>query len=137
MTETEYVQDYTRLLAEALVRPKVALMHLTLEIDKELRKLLVSTGALRRYLLLQNPTLPNGLEILASVEGAKVPEKLKDRILEFWFLRNTVIHHDSEVPARAIELGLSILRVLKSVPRPAYIVRKANIPLYEEPYCQR
>jgi hypothetical protein len=133
---TEYVRDYASFLAEALINPKAALMHITLEIDKELRKLLVSTGALGRYRVLQSPTLPNGLEILASVEGAKVPEELKSRILEFWSLRNTVVHHDSEVPARAIELGLDILRVLKNVPRPSYIIRKANLPLYADQHCQ-
>ena len=136
MTETEYAQDYAQFLAEALINPKAALMHLSLAIDKELRKLLVSTGALRRYLTLRSPTLPNGLEVLASVEGARIPEELKNRIIEFWSLRNAVVHQDSEVPDLAIERGLSILRVLKSVPRPSYIVRKANIPLYADQYCQ-
>jgi hypothetical protein len=36
----------------------------------------------------------------------------------------------------AFELGLSILRVLRNVARPSYIVRKANVPLYADRNCQ-
>jgi len=129
-------QTERRILEEALVSPKTALMQLTLEIDRELRKLLVSTGALGRYLALASPTPPNALKLLSSVAGAKVPEELKDTISEFWFLRNTAAHQDSEVPLLAFDLGLSILRVLRGVPRPSYIVRKANVPLYADHSCQ-
>jgi hypothetical protein len=125
-----------RILEEALVSPKAALMQLSLEIDRELRKLLVSTGVLGRYLALVSPTPPKALKLLSSVEGAKVPEELRDTISEFWFLRNTVAHQDSDVPLVTFDLGLSILRVLRSIPRPSYIVRKTNVPLYADHHCQ-
>jgi len=124
------------ILEEALISPKAALMQLTLEIDRELRRLLASTGALGRYLVLVSPTLPNALTILSSVEGAKIPLELQHKISEFWALRNIASHQDSDVPFLAFELGLSILRVLRNVPRPSYIVRKANVPLYADRNCQ-
>jgi len=98
MMENQEEQDERRILEEALINPKAALMQLTLDIDRELRKLLASTGALSRYLSLLSPTFPNGMKILASVSGAKVPEELKEKVSEFWSLRNNVVHHNSEVP---------------------------------------
>ena len=44
---------------------------------------------------------------------------------------------DSAVPLLAFELGLSILRVLRSVPRPSYLVEKTNVPLYADQNCQK
>src|SRR5579872_3807427 len=100
-----------RILEEALVSPRAALMQLTLEIDREMRKLLVSTGALGRYIALASPTLPNALRILASVQGARVPEELQERIAEFWTLRNiAAAHQPGDIPLAAFQLGLSILR---------------------------
>ena len=136
MTDNQQEQIERRILEEALMSPKAALMQLTLEIDRELRKLLVSTGALRRYMVLVSATPPNALEILGGVQGATIPEELREKVSEFWSLRNTVMHHDSEVPFLAFELGLSILRVLRNVPRPSYVVKKTNVRLYADRYCQ-
>lgn len=124
------------ILEEAWASPNAAVMHLAIEIERELRKLLVSTGALQRYLTLKSPTLPNGLKILGSVSGATVPKELGEKISEFWSFRNTAAHLGSEVPLLAFDLGLSILRILRSIPRPSYIVKKANVPLYSDRNCQ-
>lgn len=126
-----------RIMEEALVSPKAAFMRLLIEIERELRKLLVSSGVLSRYLSHQSPTFPVALQLLGSVAGAKIPDALTEQILEFWNLRNNVVHGMSEVPIRAFDLGFTILRVLSEVPRPSYIVRKADIPLYEDQHCMR
>jgi hypothetical protein len=83
-----------------------------------------------------SPTLPNGLKILSSVSGAQIPPELEDKISQFWSLRNNVVHSGSEVPVLAFELGLSILRILRNVPRPKYVVRRANLPLYSDANCR-
>jgi hypothetical protein len=125
-----------RILGEALVNPKAGLMHLTIEIDRELRKLLVSAGVLNRYLNLPSPTLPNGVEILQSV-GSVVPKSLEAAITEFWSLRNSAVHNpDFVVPSWAFEKGLGILHILEEVPRPSYVVKRANVPLYSDNNCQ-
>jgi hypothetical protein len=111
-------------------------MQLLMDVDRELRKLLVSTGVLGRYQTHRTQTFPIALQILASVEGAKVPGGLREKISELWELRNNVMHTGADVPVRAFDLGLSILRVLRMVPRPTYIVRKANLPLYADKPCQ-
>jgi hypothetical protein len=126
-----------RIKEEALVSPKAAFMQLLIEIDKELRKLLVSSGVLSRYLAHQYQTFPIALQLLGSVAGAKIPDALTQQIFEFWNLRNNVVHGEAEVPIRAFDLGFTILKVLANVPRPSYIVRKTDIPLYEDSHCTR
>jgi hypothetical protein len=137
MMETQQARQIDlRILGEALVNPKAALMHLTIEIDRELRKLLVSAGVLKRYLNLASPTLPNGVEILRSM-GSVVPKNLEEAIDAFWSLRNSAVHNaDFQVPPWAFDKGLRILHILEEVPRPRYVVKKANVPLYSDKDCQ-
>jgi hypothetical protein len=136
MTNTELEQTEREILEEALISPRAALMKLSLEIERELRKLLVSTGALKRYMELVSPTVRDALKILSSVSGAEVPEELHQKVIEFSSLRNRVAHYKSEVPLAAFDLGLAILRILRSVPRPSYVIKKANLILYSDKHCQ-
>lgn len=125
-----------RILGEALVNPKAALMQLTLAIEKELRKLLVSTGHLKKYLDSRSQTLPNGLQILIRA-GSEVPMGLDSAINEFWYLRNSALHNpDFTVPDYAFDRGLKILHILENVPRPAYVVKQANVPLFADKTCR-
>ena len=125
-----------RILGEALVNPKAALMQLTLEIEKELRKLLVSTGHLKEFLTSSPPILPNGLQILKRV-GAEIPEELVLAINEFWDMRNSAVHNPNfEVPSYAFDRGLRILHILEDVPRPKYVVKQANVPLFTDQTCR-
>lgn len=129
-------QFESQILEIALVNPKSAFMLLVLEIDRELRKLLASTGVLRRYLSHPAPTPPEALKILASVTGAIIPVELENKIAEFWSMRNSIAHHNTDDPPPvAFDHGLSLLRVLRGVPRPSYIVRKANIELFSDKKC--
>jgi hypothetical protein len=136
MTDNELDQTEREILEEALVSDKAALMRLSLEIDRELRKLLVSTGALKRYMEQDSQTFQDALRTLGSVQGARVPPELYQKVVEFSSLRNRVAHYSSEVPLVAFDLGLSILRILRSVPRFSYIVKKADLTLYSDKYCQ-
>lgn len=135
MIGTVHVLNDLKILELALVSPNAAFMQLLLGIDRELRKLLISTGVLRRYFAHLNQSFLIALELLGAVQGATIPEELKDKVSELWTLRNNVIHGGSEVPFRAFELGLSVLRVLQNVPRPSYIVKKVNVPLYADKNC--
>ena len=124
-------------LEQAAISPKAAIMLSAIAIESELRKILASTGALKRFLSLQQPTLPNALKVLGTVSGATIPKELEEKISQFWHFRNQTAHQGvAEVPLYAIELGLSILRILRNVPRPSYIVEKANVPLYSDSDCR-
>lgn len=125
-----------RILGEALVNPKAALMQLTLDIEKELRKLLVSSGHLKEFLSSSSPIPPTGLQILQRV-GAELPQELVLAINEFWNMRNSAIHNPNfEVPSYAFDRGLKIFHILENVPRPRYVVKQANVPLFADRTCR-
>src|SRR6476620_10937897 len=108
MTDNQSEQVERLILEAALISPKAALMQLTLELDRELRKLLASTGVLKRYLDSDSPTLPNGLKVLSSASGATVPKEVEERITQFWSLRNKAVHQEVEIPVVAFDLGLGL-----------------------------
>jgi hypothetical protein len=125
------------ILEQSANSPRAAIMLTAIEIEHELRKILASTGVLKMFLSLEQPTLPNALKVLGTVSGAIIPRELEQKISQFWYFRNQAAHATvAELPLYAIELGLSILRILQNVPRPSYIVRKANLSLYSDSNCR-
>jgi hypothetical protein len=122
-----------QLLEEAAASPVVAIMRLTIEIDRELRKLLAVYGRLAQY----QGELPEAIGLLEMSSGGQPPRELKDTLAQFWSLRNHVVHSQvsEHLALRALDYGLRILRMVKSIPRHSYIVVRADIPLYANPEC--
>jgi hypothetical protein len=117
-------QYESAILEEAVHSPSVAMMRLSLEVDKQLRLLLASTGQLGRYTG-QSPT--EALDLLAQVmdRASTLPEALRGTIESFWSLRNEVVHRGhvrQSLTIRAIDYGLRILKMLQSIPRRHYVV---------------
>jgi hypothetical protein len=67
-----------------------------------------------------------------------VSNDLKIGILEFWDVRNQVIHNqvfNAPLLVSAIDSGIRLLRLLKAIPRPVYVVVGAQVPLYADAAC--
>jgi hypothetical protein len=108
-------------------------MRLTLEIDRELRKLLAATGNLSQY----QGVLPEAIGLLERANGIELPRELKDTLTQFWSLRNHVVHSQvsEHMALRALDYGLRILKMVKSIPRYSYVVVRADIPVYANSAC--
>src|SRR5258708_7701731 len=126
-----------KILEEAIQSPAVAMMRLSLEIDRQLRLILAAIGRLRDYTG-QSPN--EALELIrGSVEGSVIPPELRDILRNFWDLRNNVVHGGRAqhgFAMRAVDYGLRILRMLQTIPRPSYIVT-AVVYLFSDPMCVR
>lgn len=124
-----------QLLEEAAASPVVAMMRLTLEIDRELRKLLAVAGNLSRY----QGEVPEAIGLLEQTKGFSPQRELKDTLTQFWSLRNQIVHYQvpENLALRALDYGLRILRMVKSIPRHSYVVYKSGITLYEDRACSR
>jgi hypothetical protein len=124
-----------QLLEEAAASPVVALMRLTIEIDRELRKLLAVYGRLSQY----QGELPEAIGLLEMSNGRQPPRELKDTLTQFWSLRNHVVHSQvsEHLALRALDYGLRILRMVKSIPRHSYVVYKSGITVYQDAACTR
>lgn len=128
------VEFEQQILESAAQSPKLALMKLSVEIDRELRKILASIGLLGSY---TTQPLPSALSLLE--QRVRIPEDIRVTVSEFWSIRNMIVHserEDPDIPLRALDYGFRILRMLKSIPRPSYIVLYSDIPLYSDKDCQ-
>jgi len=132
MSATVSVEQH--ILEEAAASPVVAIMRLTLEIDRELRKLLAVTGNLAQY----HGELPEAIGLLERANGIELPRELKDTLTQFWSLRNHVVHSQvsEHLALRALDYGLRILRMVKSIPRYSYVVVRSDIAVYANPACK-
>jgi len=130
--------DFERqVLEEAATSPVAAVMRLSMEIDRELRKLLAVIGVLNRYPSELLPDLPEAIELLNAYQK-DLPRELKEVVSQFWSLRNFVVHNQvggEQLPLRVLDYGFRILKLLTSIPRHSYIVYKANISLFKDNDC--
>lgn len=108
---------------------KSNLLLLASEIERELRYLIASMGLLeksqRRFLADLKLLEPYGF---TELEKANY----------FWSIRNKSVHVlgvDSDDVSSAIEIGLSLLRNLQSIPHEVNIVRYPGILIYSNPDC--
>jgi hypothetical protein len=117
-----------KILAEAIHSPSVAMMRLSIEIDRQLRLILAVVGRLREY---SGRAPTEALDLIAkSAAKDSIPPSLREILNEFWSLRNEIVHgrnaHEG-FAMRTVDYGLRILRMLQSIPRPAFIVVKTVV----------
>ncbi|MFL6211627.1 MAG: hypothetical protein ACJ74W_22450 [Pyrinomonadaceae bacterium] len=114
--------------------PKLALISLAIEIEKELREILFSQGQSgKRYTF----TVPNAIRIL---EGREVlPPHLIMALRDFQKVRSQIIHGRGDINSneilRAIDSGYVILSALKSIPREVNIVYHPGVEIYSDKEC--
>jgi hypothetical protein len=127
-----------RVLCDTMNTPILALIRLTLEIDRQLRLLLAPSGQLGRY----KSTNPPQAIALLNQRGVSenLPPHLTKSIEGFWRLRNQIVHMNSggeALAARVVDTGLRVLRMLMDIPRPRFVIKHANIPLYSDQELQK
>jgi hypothetical protein len=120
-----------QVFSAAQADPRLGLMLLASEMEGEMRRLLASLGALegRQF----GPFLGEWMKL---ARRAGLPESTASVVSEFWRIRNNIVHGRAvpdEVVLRAIDLGLGIMRIIRSIPHETYTVAHVGIPLYEDP----
>jgi hypothetical protein len=117
------------IIDEASRSPKAALLTLSAEIEKEMRRLLGSMGQLDKSRL----GVPRAIGQLS--EWGWVPRNLIDAVQLFWEVRNRIVHgYDAEPDdvLRAIDSGLTILKTLRATLRQTVVVNHPGVDLYAD-----
>lgn len=124
-----------KLLETAVQSPAVAMMRLSLELDRQLRLILAVIGQLRNYTG-QSPS--EALDLIAKTAvGSAIPTELRYTVDSFWSLRNLVVHSGPSslgYAMRALDYGFRILRMLQTIPRPNFIVAE-EVPVFSDKLC--
>lgn len=123
-------EPITRVLEEISRSPKGALLILGAELERELRLLVWGAGWLS---LTSKFTITRTTQELVKMKV--VPESLGDSVRAFLEIRNRLLHGygvtDDEL-LRAVDIGLTILRVILAIPRQTHLVHNPSVVLYED-----
>jgi hypothetical protein len=121
----------SQILAEAAQSPRASLLNLAEQIERRVALLLAQTGWM--------PS-PPGLSFAALVDYVETqgyfPRSLTSSLRVFWQIRNSIIHGPSSVnddeALRAIDMGVSILKMLDGIPHEIHRVYHPGVPIYAD-----
>ena len=124
-----------RVLKVMSTSPKAALMLLSAEIEREVRRLLWSSGWIQGV---GNANVRGSIEHL--VQQGTLSPNLGNLVSDFLEIRNRLVHGsdatDDEV-LRGIDIGLTILRAVLAVPIELNHVYDPGIDVYEDADCTK
>jgi hypothetical protein len=119
-----------RVIEEASRNPKVALILLASELEREVRQLLASMG------LLGTAGPASLLQYMRTLEEREaLPKHLAGSVRNFWQLRNKLVHGHQTSPddiVRAIDSGLTILRTIQAIPHEMNVVYHPGVEVYAD-----
>ncbi len=130
LSDLEVPNTASIVIAEATKSPKVALIMLSSELEKEVRQLIASLG------LLEATELNSFSQSIQKLENrGSLPSHLAGSISNFRKLRNELVHghkaNDDDL-VRAIDAGLTILRTIQAVPCEVNVVYHPGVEIYSD-----
>jgi|GEM_PF-698444 len=120
------------ILDQATKDPKLALMRLKLELERELRNLMGNLGLLgngRRA-----TTMSQSIEALTK-RHSLLPSSVLDAMRQFTSVFNLIIHGEDgtrDDVLRAIDSGLIVYRTLSSIPRSTHVVVHTGMEVFAD-----
>ncbi len=126
------IEIVNTILDQAITDPKVALIRLSIELERELQRLLGSMDLLgngRTYL-----SVRKAMEVL-NRRHSPLPVSVLAAVDDFSRVRNLIIHGGDGSRAerlRAIDSGLLVYRTLRSIPRSTYVAYHEGEEVYAD-----
>ena len=134
VSERPETEDPVQKILETAVRsPKVALLQLAMEMEKEGREVLASTGKWTE----KNP-LPfvRVVERLDSHYG--LPRYIPSSLKLFLSIKNKLVHGGVDKERNivsALDSGVTIYKALRALPRERNWIHHEGVPVYSDPEC--
>jgi len=124
-----------QILQEASSSPRAALIHLGVIIERQTRLLLAKTNWIK-----PSPHL-NFSAIISYLEERKfVSVNLTSSLRMFWDVRNDLVHssedQNDEDILRAIDIGLTILKMIDGIPHERNVVYHPGVDVFEDEECK-
>jgi len=111
------------ILINAETDPKIGIILLSAQIEKEMTDFISSSGLLNEF---RPGSIRKSFELLS--ERGFISNSILRSVEIFWNLRNKIIHgkyiDNEDQLIRVLDIGVSLLNTLKSIPRAKYIVYK-------------
>ncbi len=122
------------ILSSSKSDPKIGILILAREIEKELRELVGSLGLLEG----KNHRNRHQSFLLLEKRGA-LPKHTMGSVKIFWNLRNEIVHGkhiENELNViRILDIGMTLLNTLKSIPHETSVVFNPGVEIYSDKEC--
>ncbi len=121
------------IIQQAASDPKLALMSLSAELEKQARRALATRG------LLNARATVSLRQALSELIQYGFPENLAGSLQLFQDVRNRIVHGaaaSNQDALSALDSGITLLRALTALPNETNIVH-GLVPIYSDPDCQR
>jgi hypothetical protein len=132
---TEDASEIQHVLELARTSPKVALMSLATEIEKEVREIILSYGYAK-----ETSPLTLGVSTKVLDKNNILPQSTVTALQDFQRVRNPIVHgYNASIDdiLRAIDSGIVILKTLKSIPREINVIYHPGIEIYSDEKCKQ
>ena len=130
----ELDRDEREVLEAAKVNPELGVMKLSSILERETRVLAGSLGHLSQRSRASAPQLFRHL-----IAKGYLPAHTTKSLQIFWELRNQIVHghgdYDVRNALKVLDIGLDLLRTIKSIPQEINIVYNPGVNIYYDPEC--
>lgn len=124
--------DTEKVISVASENPEFGLILLARKIEEEMKRLLAMGGHLRGRRALSYRDMAEYLG-----KNAAVSENLRKSLEIFWDVRNKIVHGHSEITRedliRTIDIGLTVLSAIRSIPHEKNIVAHPGADMFSDP----
>lgn len=127
-------RDEREVIEAAKVNPELGIIKLSSVLEREIRILAGSLGQLNEH-----RRSPATQLFRLLVDKGYLPGHTTKSLQIFWELRNQIVHGHSPKDERnvlkVLDLGLVLLKTIKSIPHEINIVYHPGVDLYSDPEC--
>jgi hypothetical protein len=132
--ESEFDTTIKLILQQATSAPKIALMTLGTELEKQTRQALATRG------LLRGRTSVSISQALSELHQYGFPPNLSGSLKLFDDVRNKIIHGaqaTDDNALSALDSGMTILRALKALPNEMHVVYDSGVEIFSDEACTK
>jgi len=129
-TDKGVEDDIQNILSKSAEDPKIGILLLARQIEKEILEIAASTGHVSEFL---GKPIRQTFELL--VENNFLSKDILISVRIFWDLRNQIIHGrdvEDKNLIQVLDIGVTLLKTLKAIPHYKHFVYKKNIELYSD-----
>ncbi len=129
-------RDEREVLEVAKVNPELGVIKLSSILEREIRVLAGSLGQIG-----QRSRTPATQLFRVLVDKGYLPVHTTKSLEIFWDLRNKIVHghvpSDERNILKVLDIGLVLLKTIKSIPHEINVVYHPGVDLYSDPECTR
>jgi hypothetical protein len=126
--------DISEVLKASEINPEIGILRLSSLLEKEIRLIASSLGDLDG-----DKRISPIRQFQVLINRKRLPKHTSESLQIFWELRNHIVHghgqHDKREILSILDIGLNLLKTIRSIPHEINVVYHPGVDLFEDPEC--